>query len=268
MVGNEGIGGIDVTEITGNAANGTPTWVDLGIPDLRAAEEFYGAVFGWEFEEGPPETGRYTMCLLRGQPVAAIMPNPDPGANAFWWNAYFATDDCDGAAKRIADAGGTVIMEPMDVMDSGRMVMALDPHGGQFGLWHGQAHTGARIRDEPGSIVWTELETPDSKAAAEFYGRVLERPVESMGVPDFDYSTVNVDGNPVAGIWGVPDRSTSRWVTYFAVEDTDAAVAAATAAGGTVEKAAEDSPYGRFAVLQDPFGASFAVMVPAEDPTS
>jgi predicted enzyme related to lactoylglutathione lyase len=266
MVCNEGIGGTDVTEITGNAANGTPNWVDIGVPDLERAEEFYGAVFGWEFEEGPPETGRYTMCLLRGQPVAAIMPNPDPDATAFWWNAYFATDDCDGTAKRIADAGGTVVMEPMDVMDAGRLVMALDPQGGQFGLWQGRAHAGTRFRAEPGSITWSELETPDSKAAVEFYGRVLERPIEPMDAPDFDYSTVNVDGKPVAGIWGRPDRSTSRWVTYFSVADTDAAVRAATAAGGTVEKAATDSPYGRVAVLQDPFGASFAVMVPPENP--
>ncbi|HEU5159181.1 MAG TPA: VOC family protein [Streptosporangiaceae bacterium] len=255
-----------MTEITGNAANGTPTWVDLGIPDLGRAEEFYGAVFGWEFEEGPPETGRYTMCLLRGHPVAAIMPNPDPGADTSWWNTYFATDDCDGAAKRIADAGGSVVMEPMDVMDSGRMVMALDPHGAQFGLWHGNAHSGTRFRDEPGSLTWTELETPDSKAATEFYGAVLQRPIESMGIPDFDYSTVNVDGNPVAGIWGQPERSSARWMTYFAVADADATVGVATEAGGTVERPAQDSPYGRFAVLKDPFGASFAVMVLPENP--
>jgi predicted enzyme related to lactoylglutathione lyase len=257
-----------VTEVTSNAANGTPNWVDLGIPDLKRAEEFYGAVFGWEFDEGPAETGYYTMCLLRGQPVAAIMPNPDPDATAFWWNTYFATDDCDGTAKRVADAGGTVVMEPMDVMDSGRLAMALDPHGGQFGLWHGAAHIGTRFREEPGSITWSELETPDSKGAADFYSAVLQRPIESIGVPDFDYSTVNIDGQPVAGIYGQPGRSTSRWVTYFAVEDTDATVLAATAAGGTVERPAQDSPYGRFALLQDPFGATFAVMVLPEDPST
>jgi predicted enzyme related to lactoylglutathione lyase len=257
-----------MTEVTRNAPNGMPNWVDLGIPDLQRAEEFYSAVFGWDFDEGPEESGYYTMCLLRGQPVAALMPNPDPNATTFWWNTYFATDDCDGTAKRIADAGGTVVMEPMDVMDAGRMVMALDPQGGQFGLWHGAAHIGTRFREEPGSIAWAELETPDTKAAAEFYATVFERPVERMDVPDFDYSTVTVDGRPVAGLWGVPERRASRWVTYFAVEDADAAVRAATDAGGIVEKPAQDSPYGRFAVLQDPFGATFSVMRLAENPPS
>jgi predicted enzyme related to lactoylglutathione lyase len=254
-----------MTEMTKNAPNGTPNWIDLGIPDLERAERFYGALFGWEFDEGPPETGRYTMCLLRGLPVAAIMPNPDPAATEFWWNSYFATDDCDGATKRITDANGTVVMEPMDVMDAGRLVMALDPHGGQFGLWHGTGHIGTRFREEPGSMAWSELETPDTTVSGEFYASVLERPVESMGVTGFDYSTVNVDGRPVAGLWGVPERSTSRWVTYFAVEDTDAAVRIATDAGGTVEKPAQDSPYGRFAMLRDPFGATFSVMVLADN---
>jgi predicted enzyme related to lactoylglutathione lyase len=255
-----------MTEITSNAANGTPAWVDIGIPDLERAEEFYGALFGWEFDEGPPETGRYTMCLLRGQQVAAIMENPDPNATAFWWNAYFATDDVDGALKRITDAGGRVVMEAMDIMDQGRMAMATDPLGGQFGLWQGRAMIGARIVGEPGSMAWTEQETPDTKASSSFYAAVFERPVEPMGVPDFDYSTIQVDGQPVAGIWGMPERDTARWVTYFAVDDTDAAVRVAAEKGGTVERAAQDSPYGRFALLKDPFGATFSVLTMAENP--
>lgn len=257
-----------MSEVTSNAANGTPAWVDLGIPDLERAERFYGAVFGWDFDEGAPETGRYTICQLRGKPVAAIMPNPDPDATEFWWNAYFATDDVDGTAKRITDAGGMVPMEPMDVMDAGRMAIGIDPQGGQFGLWHGRAMIGASIVNEPGAMAWTELETPDSKGAAEFYAAVFERPVESMNVPDFDYSTMNVDGRPVAGLWGVPGRDKARWVTYFAVADADAAVAAATKAGGSVEKQPQDSPYGRVAVIQDPFGVTFAVIKPADNPPS
>jgi uncharacterized protein len=75
---------------------GTPTWIDLGIPDLDRAMAFYGAVFGWDFEVGPEETGRYTMCRHDGSAVAAIVPNPDPGATDFWWSVYLATDDCAG----------------------------------------------------------------------------------------------------------------------------------------------------------------------------
>jgi len=87
-----------MSEVTTNQPNGTPTWIDLGIPDLDRAMEFYRALFGWEFDVGPAETGHYAMCLLDGKPVAAIMPNPDSSATDFWWNVYLATDDCDGGA--------------------------------------------------------------------------------------------------------------------------------------------------------------------------
>ena len=94
---------------------GTPTWIDLGIPDLDRAMEFYGAVFGWDFEVGPEETGRYTMCRRDGRAVAAIMPNQDPAASDFWWQVYLATDDCDATAKRVTDAGGCTSVPPASV---------------------------------------------------------------------------------------------------------------------------------------------------------
>src|SRR5947207_15224766 len=107
--------------VTANPPTGTPTWVDLGIPDLDRAMAFYGALFGWEFDVGPEESGRYRMCLLDGRRAAALMPNQDQGATDFWWQMYFATDDCDGTAKRVADAGGTLVQSPTDVMDAGRL---------------------------------------------------------------------------------------------------------------------------------------------------
>ena len=59
-----------------NQPDGTPTWIDLGVPNLEQAMEFYGAVFGWAFDVGPAEFGSYTTCTLRGRRIAAIMPIP------------------------------------------------------------------------------------------------------------------------------------------------------------------------------------------------
>ena len=139
---------------------GTPTWIDLGIPDLDRAMAFYGAVFGWDFEVGPEETGRYTMCRADGRAVAAIMPNPDPGATDFWWSVYLATDDCAGTEKRIEQAGGRLIQPTMDVMDQGRMAIAVDPVGAQFGLWEGRSFVGAELVNEPGTLLRNDLVTP------------------------------------------------------------------------------------------------------------
>ena len=245
-------------ELTGYAAHGTPTWIDLGIPDHDRAMEFYGALFGWEFEVGPPETHGYTMCLLRGEPVAAIMKHPDPDATSFWWTVYFAADDCDETMKRVADAGGSAVMSPMDVMEAGRMAIATDPTGGRFGLWQGRAHSGARIVNEAGSLVWNELVTPDSAAALTFYEKVFGYGLESVPDPDFDYTVLKVDGRPVGGLSPVPEAPAS-WAVYFEVEDADTTARRAAEAGGTAQ-APFDSPYGRVAVVTDPAGAEFRVI--------
>lgn len=247
--------------VTTNQPDGTPTWIDLGIPDLQRAMDFYGALLGWEFDVGGPETGGYTMCLLRGRPVAAMMPNPDPDATAFWWSVYLAADDCDRTTAKVAEAGGTVVVEPMDVMDKGRMAIVKDTTGAQFGIWQGRAHVGCELVNEPGSLVRNDLVTPDSGAAREFYPAVfgfsLERNEE---MPDFDFTFLRrPDGHEVGGIFGSPDAETSAWNTTFEVADTDAVVAAATANGGTATHP-EDMLYGRIATIHDPFGVELSVI--------
>lgn len=255
-----------MVDVTTNPPPGTPTWVDLGIPDLQRAKEFYGTLFGWEFDEGPPETGHYTMCLVRGRPAAAIMPNPDTDATSFWWNLSFATDDCDGTAKRITDAGGRLVTPPMDVMDVGRMAIVVDPTGAQFGLWEGRAHHGAAVVNEPGAMVWNELVTPGAAAARPFYTAVFDYSLEAMEAPDVDYTVIRrPDGHEVGGIHGQPDATSSSWLTYFQVDDADAAVQRAVDSGGTSEGEPQDSPYGRIAAIRDPFGAEFRIVRPPDN---
>jgi predicted enzyme related to lactoylglutathione lyase len=246
--------------VTENQPDGTPTWIDLGIPDLDRAMEFYRALFGWEFAVGPAESGHYTMCLLHGRPVAAIMPNPDQDATDFWWNMYFATADCDGTAKRIADAGGSVLTAPMDVMDQGRVAIARDPVGAQFGLWQGRAHIGCQVVNEPGSLVRNDLVTPAAEPARRFYAAVFGYTLErNEDMPDLDFTFLRrPDGHEVAGILGDPSGSSSRWTTTFEVADTDAAVERAGAAGGKATTP-EDMQYARMATITDPFGTEFSV---------
>ena len=58
-----------MSEVT-SYAPGTPSWVDLMTSDPESARGFYGELFGWDYEIGPPETGHYTMVRLRGKNVA------------------------------------------------------------------------------------------------------------------------------------------------------------------------------------------------------
>jgi uncharacterized protein len=249
-------------DVDTNQPLGTPTWLDLGIPDLDRALQFYGALFGWEFEIGPEETGRYTMCFLRGRRVAAISAMHDP-ARAFW-NVYLATDDCDRSAERARAAGGTLLIEPMDVMDQGRMAIVRDPVGAQFGLWEGRAHTGAQVVNEPGALVRNDLVTPEPGPAREFYaavfGFVLDR---NPDMPQADFTFLRrPDGHEVGGIMGAPG-STSAWSTTFEVADTDEAVRRAVDAGGSSD-GAKEFLYGRLATITDPFGAEFSIITRPE----
>jgi predicted enzyme related to lactoylglutathione lyase len=56
----------------------------------------------------------------------------------------------------------------------------------------------------------------------------------------------------------------AHWSIYFGVDDTDAALTRVEALGGSVVRAAEDTPYGRLATAADPSGAQFKLVGPNE----
>lgn len=249
-----------MSRLTENQPLGTPTWLDLGIPDLDRAMTFYHALFGWEFDVGSAEMGHYTTCLIDGLPVAALAPNPDPAATDFWWNMYFATDDVDATVERIRAAGGTVLVEPDDVMEQGRLAIAKDPTGAQFGLWQGRKHIGCQVVNEPNSLVRNDLVTADTATTREFYASVFDFTLDrNADMPDVDFTFLRrPDGHEIGGIMGVATAPTSSWGTLFEVEDCDEAVARVVAAGGTAGEP-QDNIYTRFAAVTDPFGTRFEV---------
>lgn len=252
--------------------DGTPAWVDLMVPDRHAAREFYGALFGWDFEEGDPETGYYTTCSVQGRQAAGIGEAPPGGDAPPVWTTYLAASDAEAVSERIGAAGGTVMMAPMQVMGFGTMAVAADPTGAVFGLWQAGDHKGTSIVNEPGTLVWNECLTRDFEAAKTFYATVFGYGHQDMSGDGFTYATLDVDGKTVGGLGGLgqaPPEVPSHWMTYFAVEDTDAAAAKAVELGATVQSEPRDSEFGRIAVIQGPVGEVFSVITaPAEQPSS
>jgi len=57
-----------------------------------------------------------------------------------------------------------------------------------------------------------------------------------------------------------PAEVPAHWSVYFAVEDTDAAVAKVNTLGGSTGRPAWDTPYGRMAVVADDHGAPFSLI--------
>ena len=238
--------------------DGTPCWVDYGASDVEVAKDFYGRLFGWEFTGADPEYGGYLIATKNGEPAAGLSPLMSEGDSPAW-TTYFATGDARATADRIREAGGTVVMEPMDIEPMGTMVIALDPQGNPLGLWQSGQVTGVRVYNEPGALVWNEVAVEDPASAREFYSTVFGFVFDE--VPDADgYATFATGGDPLGDLRGLRPGSPKGWTVCFAVESLDDSVARVEAAGGEVTMAPQDTSFGRIAVLKDPWGAPFALM--------
>ncbi|MFG3050892.1 VOC family protein [Kitasatospora sp. NPDC048239] len=251
---------------------GTPCWVDLMASDQQAAIDFYRDLFGWQGEVGPPEFGGYAVCSLNGKPVAGIMAQMAPEGQPVppvSWTTYLAADDADAAARSIADSGGTILYPVMDVGTVGRMLVAADPTGAVFGVWQKVDFIGAGIVNEPGALVWNELNTTDTDAAGRFYHQAVGlRPATIQGMEG--YYSLNVGDRTVGGMQPTASYlapgTPPHWMTYFSVDDTDSTVDALVKAGGSVIQPPFDMQSGRMAVVQDPQGAVFALIASPDSP--
>lgn len=263
---------------------GVPCWVDTNQPDAEAAATFYSGLFGWEVEDvmPPGSEGHYFIARLRGGDVAGISPVPEGAPPTARWDTYIWVQSADETAAKVKSAGGTVLMEPMDVMDAGRTAVLTDPEGALFCIWEPKRHRGAQVVNEAGSVNFNNLNTHDAEAAKAFYGAVfgwgtmpmggaegwmqpgygdqlellnpgtLER-MASMGAPA-GFADV------VATLRLLPDDDRdvpAHWSVTFATDDADATARKASELGGQVIAGPFDAPWVRMAAIADPQGATF-----------
>jgi hypothetical protein len=242
-------------------SHGVPSWVDIGAPDVGAALDFYGQLFGWEGQDMGEESGHYTIVSKGGRQVAAISTAQDPGPPH--WTTYVNVDDIDTVSAKVPAAGGQVVFGPMDVMTAGRMAIFADPTGALIAGWQPGDHLGAQLVNETGALCWDELVTSDLPKAKAFYGDVFGW---SWGGTD-EYAEPQVDGRTVAGVMPrpaeLPPEVPDHWLPYFGVDDVDAGTDQAKQLGATLVFGPTDIPgTGRFSTLVDPQGAAFAIFQP------
>jgi hypothetical protein len=264
---------------------GVPCWVDTSQPDPEAAVAFYSGLLGWEFEDAMPpgSAGKYFIARLRGGDVAAVGSVPEGAPPMAMWNTYIWVENADESASKVLDAGGSVLMDPFDVMDAGRMAVCADPEGAAFCVWQAKEHKGARIVNEPGSLNFNGLNTRDAEGAKSFYGSVfgwetlglesgaelwrlpgyadfleqsdpeLRKRMAESGAPE-GFEDVVATLNPIAD--DQPDVA-AHWSVTFAVDDADATAERAAELGGQVVVPPFDAPWVRMTVITDPQGATF-----------
>jgi hypothetical protein len=263
---------------------GVPCWVDTSQPDPEAALPFYRELFGWGFDDAMPEESeaRYFMATIRGGAVAGIGPIPDAAPPMAAWNSYVAVASADESAAKARDAGGTVLMEPFDVMDAGRMAVIADPEGAVFCIWQAKENIGAEVVNEHGSLNFNGLATRDPEGAKAFYGAVfgwdilplpagpmwtlpgygdhleektpgLRDQMAQMGAPEGFIDVVAA----LTPISADDDETPPHWSVTFAVDDANATAKRAEALGGEILAGPMDAPWTRIAVIKDPQGAIF-----------
>lgn len=253
-----------MTTYTAKRTAGRPVWFDLITPDLAGAREFYRQIFGWDYVDTGADFGHYHLALAQGRNaagIAAIQPDAEMPPN---WTLYFSSDDAVADTARVKELGGQILSETMMVGDLGSMAICADPTGAVFGLWQAGSHIGFGVDGEHGSMAWCEVNTPDSAAACDFYGKLFNLTPHPMG-GDTEYYTMQRGEEMICGVlqmdvrWeGIPPH----WMNYFYVDNTDTTIEQAIAAGGTLMVPAFDIPYGRMAVLSDPSGAYFSIVQP------
>jgi predicted enzyme related to lactoylglutathione lyase len=234
---------------------GTFSWAELATGDAEAAKAFYTQLFGWEYDDNPAGDDQiYSMAKRDGRYVAALFSADQPPH----WNCYVTVTSADETARQAAANGGSVMAEPFDVMEVGRMAVIADPAGAALCLWEPRAHIGAGLVNTPGSLAWNDLVTPDPEGATAFYGSLFGWTFEE--IPNAGGYRVIRNGERSNGGVFPQQEGPPAWIPYFGHDDTERLAREIGDLGGRLYNGPVQVPAGTFAVLADPQGAVFAVL--------
>ena len=238
---------------------GTFCYVELATPDLKASKTFYAGLFGWTMKETPLQDGQvYVQPQKNGRDVGGMYETKDAPPN---WMSYIAVASADDTAAKAQSLGGHLMMPPFDVMDLGRMAMIIDPQGAPFAAWQAKKNPGVGVRDEPGTLCWNELAARDVDVAKKFYTSLFGWGAKTSP----EYTEWETGGRSIGGMMKIPSPEIpTHWLAYFMVDDCDASTKKAKSLGARAYVEPMDIPkVGRFSVVADPQGASFALFKPS-----
>jgi uncharacterized protein len=249
---------------------GTLSWTDLNTPDQEGAKRFYCDLFGWDADDQPVGEGiTYAMMSIGGKNVAAVSPQgEDQKGMPPFWLSYVTVEDADATAAKAGELGGTVLAEPFDVFDFGRMAVIQDPQGAFFAIWQPGESIGAELVNEPGALTLNQLNTGDPEDASRFYSELFGWEIDKVGDDPQPYWGIRNQGNLNGGMMGLPPGGNipPHWLVYFATESLDGTVERVRELGGGVGVEPMSVPGGRIAVAIDPQGGHFAVFEGRLDP--
>ncbi|MGB0454749.1 MAG: VOC family protein [Bacteriovoracaceae bacterium] len=245
------------------------SWIDLMTTDLEKAKTFYSEIFGWSYESMDTPNGPYHFSKITEGNVgglAALSEEQQKQGIPSYWNTYVQVESADDITTKAKELGGTVLAEPFDVMDAGRMAVLSSPTGAAFSVWQHKGDEAPRTSGMlPGMFGWVELCTNNVDQDGQFYCNLFDWKPGTTDMPSgHQYTSFKANGTyPVAGMmanqkeWG---EMPSAWSVYFTVTNIVETVSKVIDNGGKIIMDVFEVPkVGKMSVLQDPTGAFFCL---------
>lgn len=250
---------------TGTHIPGKFVWFDLVTNDVPAVKQFYGGLFGWEFE-GDEDT--YTTITYQGAPVGGIInrPRQDAAVNESRWIGYLSVPDVDQAVATTEQNGGTVYREARDYPDRGRIAVVGDAQGAVMALIRAEGGDPPDEEVRTNDWAWMELWTRNVSGTSDFYRDLVGYELEEITPPwegeqRVSYRVFKQGERASAGLIEIPwEEVNPTWLPYVLVDDAPATAEQAEKLGGEILIAPDKNiRNGEAALIADPSGAYLAI---------
>ncbi len=118
---------------------GVPCWVETFQTDLRAALQFYGPLFGWQFSAAQPMPGGfggdYFVAQLHGRDIAGIGTLPGDGPPVPVWSTSMRVNRADRVIELVTTIGGALLLGPLARSGGGWWAVLADRAAAAFCVW-------------------------------------------------------------------------------------------------------------------------------------
>ncbi len=239
-------------------------WIDLATENPAASRAFYGAVFGWKFNEVEHAATPYTLIENANGKVGGMFRQVRPAGAKVGarWISVMSVVDSSKAAQVVRDRGGQVLVAPTAVRGRGDHAVFRDPEGAVFAVL---TNDGGDPPDTPvndADAFWFDLFARDPAKEAAFYAAVAGYEVDEGEVAGRARTILATNGIARAGIAHLPANAEKpTWLPYILVNDVAGTLARATKAGGKILLAPRaDLLDGNLAVIADPAGGVIGIV--------
>jgi hypothetical protein len=246
---------------------GKVVWADLVTPNLAAAEQFYGGLFGWTFQTIHAGASDYAVAMANGRPVGGLYQKAVPTGELRQsaWLTFIAVRDVEAAKRAALSGGAKVVADSRNYPARGVQAVLSDPQGATFAILASSSGDAPDYLAAPGEWIWSSLLVKDPDADAAFYQKVFSYDAFDLASDDGlahvilsseDFARASVNSLPADSA-----RRRAHWLNFIRVDSTADTVAKVVQSGGRVlVEPHVDRHGGQVAVVADPAGAPFGLM--------